>query len=186
VAVECQRSPARPPAPHTQTGKPVSASPITDSIKSTFEMVKDFIMRSAAMLGEKDYTFKPAGVPAEVRTFGQILGHVANANYMLCGPVHGTPMVGETGPGGVDYEKTTAKSELQKALTASFAFCEQAYALVTDRNGGEAVLGLPIGPTTKLGSLAFNNAHLMELYGNLVTYLRAKGLVPPSSQGPGR
>ena len=37
----------------------------------------------------------------------------------------------------------------------------------------------------KLGVLAFNNAHNFEHYGNLVTYMRAKGMVPPSSQGQG-
>jgi hypothetical protein len=31
--------------------------------------------------------------------------------------------------------------------------------------------------------LSFNNAHTDEHYGNIVTYLRMKGLVPPTSQG---
>ena len=34
----------------------------------------------------------------------------------------------------------------------------------------------------KLSILAFNVAHNMEHYGNMITYLRIKGLVPPSSQ----
>ena len=38
-------------------------------------------------------------------------------------------------------------------------------------------------PTTRLGALAFNNAHDFEHYGNIVMYMRMKGLVPPSSAG---
>ena len=34
----------------------------------------------------------------------------------------------------------------------------------------------------RLMVLAFNNSHLNEHYGNLVTYMRLKGIVPPSSE----
>ena len=36
--------------------------------------------------------------------------------------------------------------------------------------------------TNKLGVLSFNSGHDMEHYGNMVTYFRLKGMVPPSSQ----
>ena len=160
-----------------------AGNPITDSIKRQHGIAKDYLTRSAAMLDEKDYTFKPAGVAAEVRNFGQLLGHIANAQYMLCGGAIGISTGGaERGPGGMDYEKLTTKAELQKALNDSFAVCDKAFTQVNDKNAGEAVTGLPIGPTTKLGALSFNVAHNFEHYGNIVTYLRVKGLVPPSSQ----
>lgn len=160
-----------------------AANPITDSMKSGYDIVKGYLTKSAELMSEKDYTFKPAGVAPEVRSFGQILGHVANANHLFCGASMGASTAGgERGPGGVDYEKLTSKAELQKALASSFAVCDKAFAAVNDRNAGEAVKGLPIGPSTKLGTLAFNTAHDFEHYGNLVTYFRAKGMVPPSSQ----
>ena len=34
---------------------------------------------------------------------------------------------------------------------------------------------------TRLGAMDFNTAHNMEHYGNLVTYMRLKNIVPPSS-----
>jgi uncharacterized damage-inducible protein DinB len=166
-----------------QTTTPTApANPITDSIKAQFNIVKNYITKAAAMLEEKDYGFKPAGVVPEVRTYGQLLGHIANAQFMLCRGAAGTAAGGERGPGGVNYERLTTKAELQKALADSFAACESAFASVTDQNASEAVRGLPIGPTTRIGALAFNVAHSFEHYGNIVTYLRAKGLVPPSSQ----
>ena len=156
-------------------------SPIVASIKSSYTGLKNNLTKSAEMVPEAKYTFKPAGVAAEVRNFGQMIGHIANANYMFCGGVAGDPVNGERGPGGADYEKTTGKADLQKALAASFAACDKAFAGVNDRNAGSAVTSLG-SPTTKIGGLASNNVHLAEHYGNIVTYLRAMGMVPPSSQ----
>jgi hypothetical protein len=39
-----------------------------------------------------------------------------------------------------------------------------------------------LGVQSRLGVLAFNNSHVNEHYGNLVTYMRLKGIVPPSSE----
>jgi hypothetical protein len=34
----------------------------------------------------------------------------------------------------------------------------------------------------RLGALTINNMHDLEHYGNMVTYMRMKGIVPPSSE----
>ena len=177
VVVAQQKAP-----PAARAMSPENDSPIVASIKSSYTGLKNNLTKSAEMVPEAKFTFKPAGVAADVRSFGQLIGHIANANYMFCGGVAGDPVSGERGPGGADYEKTTAKADLQKALAASFTVCDKAFAVVNDRNGGSAVTSLPIGPTTKIGGLASNNVHLAEHYGNIVTYLRAMGMVPPSSQ----
>jgi uncharacterized damage-inducible protein DinB len=172
------QTPAKPGTSLTMT----AAGPITMSIRSTFDEVKDYLLRSAQMVDEKDFGFKPAGVAAEVRNYGQILGHVADANYGFCGSVMGAADAGEHGPKGEQFEKVTSKVEMQKALAAAFAYCDKAFNGVNDRNGGEAIKLFFGADSTKLGALAFNNAHNYEHYGNLVTYLRAMGKVPPSSQ----
>ena len=171
LAVASPRIVAQTPA------APPAANPITDSIKAQYNIVKGYVTKAAAMLEEKDYTFKPAGVAAEVRTFGQLVGHIANAQFMLCGGASGERA---QSPGNI--ERMTSKAEIEKGLAASFAACDKAFTIVNDRTAAETVTGLPIGPTTRLGALSFNVAHDFEHYGNLVTYLRAKGLVPPSSQ----
>jgi len=172
------QTPAKPGTSVTMT----AAGPITLSIRAPYDEVKDYILRSAQMVDEKDFAFKPAGVAAEVRNYGQILGHIANANYGMCGSIMGAANAGEHGPKGEDYEKLTSKVEMQKALAASFAYCDKAFDMVNDHNGGDAVKMFFGMDSTKLGGLAFNNAHEFEHYGNLVTYLRAMGKVPPSSQ----
>lgn len=152
------------------------ANPLTDSAKGTFEYVKANIMKAAEQVSEADYAFKPT---PEVRSFGQLIGHVANANYGICAAASG-----ETKP-DVDVEKTmTTKADLQKALGESFAFCDKAFAGMTDAKGAETVKFFG-GTRPRLAVLAFNTAHDFEHYGNIVTYMRLKGMVPPSSQKQG-
>jgi uncharacterized damage-inducible protein DinB len=173
----------RTPPPAPATAKPAAATaanPITDSTRAGYEAFKGWLGKSAEQMKEADYGFKPVGVAAEVRTFGQIIGHVADANVMFCSIASGMP-----GPATVkDVEKTKkTKADLQKALADAFAFCDKAWAATTDTNAATPVeLPEGLGKNTRLGALAFNSAHNGEHYGNIVTYMRAKGLVPPSSQ----
>jgi len=164
------------PAPPAEPAAPTTAH--TDSLKVSYEIAKSDLTRSAEQMPEEDYGFRPAGVADDVRSFGQILAHVAGANYMFCGMVSG-----EAGM-EVDVATTTAKADIVKALNDSFAFCDRAFASVNDQTGAAMVnIGFLNADLTKLGVLAFSIAHDMEHYGNLVTYFRAKGMVPPSSQG---
>jgi uncharacterized damage-inducible protein DinB len=170
VAAGCQQPP--PPAPPP----PPPAVALTASIKSTYDMVKDYLTRSLEQMPERDLGFKPAGAVKEVRSFGQILGHLADSNYRLCAPASDE----ETPPHDFEHTATT-KVALQQALSDAFAYCDRAFASMNDHRGAEPVDTI-VGRSTRLGALAFNNAHDFEHYGNLVTYMRAKGLVPPSSQ----
>jgi uncharacterized damage-inducible protein DinB len=113
-----------------------------------------------------------------VRSFGQIIGHLANEHYIFCSAARGekNPMT------GTDFEKTNGKAALVKALQGSLAYCDSAYDTMTDIRGAE-VVELFGGNSTRLGALTINVSHSSEHYGNLVTYLRLKGLVPPSSAG---
>jgi len=121
---------------------------------------------------EQEYAFKPD--PA-VRSFGQIVGHIADADYLFCSIV-----LGEKNP-SPDIEKTkTTKAELTAALHNAFAYCNRAYDTLTDASANETVKAFG-GERNKLGVLWFNASHNLEHYGNLVVYLRVKGIVPPSS-----
>src|SRR5260370_40697967 len=73
---------------------------------------------SAEKMREENYSFKPA---PRVRTFGQILGHIAEEHYLYCGAVKGEGKA-------VDVEKSkTAKAEVIAALKDAFAYCEAVY-----------------------------------------------------------
>ena len=145
------------------------------SIKAQHDMIKSNLVKSAAKVTEADYAFKPT---PEVRSFGELVGHVANASYMICAAA-----LGEKSPVAGNIEKTvTGKAALEKALGEAIAYCDGAFAKLTPTTAGEEIKFFT-GPTPRLGVLSFNNAHNMEHYGNMVTYMRLKGIVPPSSEG---
>lgn len=167
-AIACQPAPAPPPP------APPPSTAVRDSLKATDTMVKDNVLKSLEQLPEARLAYRPT---KDVRTFAQIFGHIANENYVFCGAASGAK-----GPGG-DFEKATTKTDLQKALTESFAFCDQAYAGLDDQSGGTPAEITEFGlKGTKFSMLAFNTAHNGEHYGNLVTYMRLNQMVPPSSQ----
>lgn len=142
------------------------------AIQPLYERVKDLYIRSAEQMPEEHYGFRPT---ESVRTFGEILGHVANENYLFCAAA-----LGEDDPNETDFEKTTSKAELLAAVKASFAYCDAAYHMSEARAMERATLFGNTG--SRLWVLIFNVTHDSEHYGNIVTYVRMKGLVPPSSQ----
>jgi uncharacterized damage-inducible protein DinB len=169
VVIACQQAP--PPAPPA----PPPSKAVTQALKQQFDSVKDYLTRSADQFPEAKYSYQPTKA---VRTFGQIIGHVANENWVICAAAGG-----DKGP-GVDVEKTvTKKADLQKALADSFAACDKVFASMDDQQGGlPAEIPEFQFKSTKLGMLAFNTSHDFEHYGNLITYMRLNNMVPPSSQ----
>jgi len=148
-------------------------NPFSTFNKVAYARVTGMLLRSAEKMPEESYKFKPTD---SVRSYGQIIGHVADAQYMFC-----SIALGEKNP-GLNVEKTkTSKADLTAALKDAFAYCDKAYSGMTDLAGAQTVK-LFGGDTPKLDVLVVNNMHNMEHYGNLVTYMRMKNIVPPSSE----
>ncbi len=141
--------------------------------KMVQKQVSGWIEGAAGKMPEEQYAFKPD--PAS-RSFGQILGHIADSNYLFCSVV-----LGENNPSpGIEKTRTT-KTELKTALHDAFSYCSRAYDTLTDAGANETVKAFG-QERNKLGSLWFNASHNLEHYGNLVVYMRLKGFVPPSSE----
>jgi len=143
------------------------------AIKPLFTQVAGWVVASAEKMPESNYSWQPT---TEIRTFGQLVGHVANASYAFC-----SSALGETSPSKANLEELKTKAELVAALKAAIAYCTPAYQM-NDTKALEMtkVFGQD---ATRLYALNFNVAHDFEHYGNMVTYLRLKGIVPPSSAG---
>jgi uncharacterized damage-inducible protein DinB len=147
-------------------------NPISGGQKFLYNMVKQNIVGSAEEMPEANYSFKPT---PEVRSFGQLVGHVADAQYAFCSAV-----LGKANPApGIEKGKTS-KADLVQAVKEAFAYCDAAYDGMTDAQAGQMVKFFG-AEQAKATVLAFNTAHDNEHYGNMVTYLREKGLTPPSS-----
>lgn len=154
-----------------------SANPTIGSVRGMMAVVKGFISKAAAQVPEEHYSFKPAPT---VRSMGEVFAHVADANYLICGMASGQKPPSALG----ELEKTKkTKADISTALAESFKFCESAFDGLTDASANETVKFFVPGTHTRLGILAFNVAHGYEHYGNIVTYMRIKGMVPPSSGG---
>jgi uncharacterized damage-inducible protein DinB len=150
------------------------ANPSQTSVKAVFDMLKGNLSKTAEKVPEDVYAFKPT---PDVRSFGQLIGHVADSNFSICAAAAGEK------PAQSGIEKSAnAKAALVKALNESIAYCDKVIAGMDDTRGVE-VTKFFTGPTTRHGVLWFNTAHGYEHYGNLVTYMRLKGIVPPSSGG---
>ncbi len=150
-------------------------NPMSKETKELYTTVKGYIMKSAEKMPEANYSFKPS--PA-VRNYGAILGHLADDQYFFCSAAKG-----EKKDSNVE-KKVTSKAALIEELKTAFAYCDSAYDSLTDANGAMMMKFGRSGERSMSGILNFNVAHDFEHYGNLITYLRIKGLVPPSSEKP--
>lgn len=154
------------------------------SLQRGYAGVKANLTGNAEKMPEADYNFKPGPMP-EVRAFGALFMHVANAQYGACAAVKGVANPNQ----GNDLEKTkTTKADVVKALADSFAFCDDAFSSTTDANASEYIKQ-GRNEMTRSAALFGLIAHDNEMFGTSNVYLRSKGIVPASTermQGRGR
>ncbi len=148
------------------------ANPLMRSSKGIYSISKGDVMGSVSAIPDDLWSYQPT---KDVRTVGQLFAHIADGQYEFCGAaLEGKPV-------SKDIEKTAkTKAEIVSALKDAFAYCDAAYDKLDDAKASEIIsfFGMKV---TRLGVMDFNVAHNMEHYGNLVTYMRLKGIVPPSS-----
>jgi uncharacterized damage-inducible protein DinB len=149
-----------------------TANPLTAGQKGFYAMVSRSVVGAAESMPEGDYAFKPT---PEVRSFGQLVGHAADAQYMFCSKVTGE----ESPVKGIEKSKTS-KADLVQALKDAVGYCSKAYGSITDAQAAQ-MTNMFGHDMAKLTVLTINTAHTDEHYGNMVTYLRLKGIVPPTS-----
>jgi len=158
----------------TGPGNPtLASSPMLDSSKVFYSNAKRDILRSAEKVPEEKYAFKPVDT---VRSYGQVLAHVADGQYEFCGGA-----AGKQDDKGVEQTAKT-KADIIAALKTAFAYCDAIYAGMNDAKAAEMIPAFGGIKISRLSMLDFNVAHTMEHYGNLVTYMRIQGIVPPSSE----
>jgi uncharacterized damage-inducible protein DinB len=149
-------------------------NPVVGSARSEWQIIVGYITKAAEQMPEADYAFKPA--PA-VRSFGQLIGHLADGQTIICSAALGQPSTAAEG----DVENhVTAKTDLIAVLRTSTELCNRAYAQPDSAVG--AMTRLFGEDRTRFAALVRNTVHDGEHYGNIVTYMRIKGMVPPSSQ----
>jgi uncharacterized damage-inducible protein DinB len=156
--------------PRAQTTSPF----IAELKRYYYEAVKRNLSTMVEKMPEEHFAFKP--VP-EIRSFGEAVAHVADAQARNCNLVSGT------GSKTLDADKKRTKAELLAALKESFAICDATFAALTDAQANEMVkMGQSGFQLTKLSLLVSMISHSNEQHGYMAVYLRLKGIVPPSTE----
>lgn len=148
---------------------------LSSDLKKDYRSIRDYFLRAAEKMPEENYGFKPS---PDVRSFGQQIAHVADDQYNLCAPARGE--VRKEAYRHIE-ETLSKKADLIGALKQAFAYCDTAYDALTDASGAEMV-HFGKADKTRFAMLNWNLWHTWEHYGNIVVYLRMKGLVPPTSE----
>ena len=154
-----------------------SGNPISDGIRSQWNSAKRNLQQSSEMMPESSYTYRPVD---GVRNFGEILAHVAGASYVFCAAAKG-----EKPPYAEDHFEKAAKTRvaIMKATADSIAYCDGAFTALTDASAAQSVpQPFDQGQASRAAVLVGQIGHVNEHYGNLVTYFRINGIVPPSSR----
>ena len=150
-------------------------------LRGAYTNNRNYIARAAEKMPEELYGMRP-GTQPEVRTFGQLIGHLATYNYLWCSQAKGdkNPVAGQ------DLEKLPSKAALVKALNDALVYCDGVYEALTDASGQEVLTITQENgrraQSLRMGLLVLNYGHNNEHYGNVVTYMRTKDIAPPSSE----
>ena len=138
----------------------------TANIQRYYTPVRNNIEAAAEAMPEAKYGFK---IAPEQMTFGEWINHSTERNYLDCSTLRS-----ETNP--MPKSKTDllkSKAEIVKNLKESFDYCDATFAKLDDQK----ILSSPQMVTSFLHTTVHNN----EIYGNIVGYLRANGITPPST-----
>jgi uncharacterized damage-inducible protein DinB len=146
------------------TGAP---NPLTTTLSIFRSNMQDKIMKAAAAMPESKYSYRPT---KDVRSFGEIVTHVADISYFLCSNAKG-----EASPAMATAK--SSKTEIEAYLKGSFDYCDRVYSGFTDAhlNDPADFFGFK---TNKMFILTQAGNHDALHYGNLVTYLRINSLEP--------
>jgi uncharacterized damage-inducible protein DinB len=144
-------------------------------VRTMHATIRRDLAEAAESMPTDEYAFKPT---PQVRSFGELIGHVVNANYFFCAQAKG-----ERAPSTANFERVSEKPALVKALKDSLAYCDEVYAATTDQTFNTLVTlaGAGSKQASRGSVLVFNTTHNNEHYGNLVVYMRLKGHLPPST-----
>jgi len=149
--------------------------PLSEQLRRSYNTIKMNLTETAQKFAEADYGYRPS---PDIRVFGAQLAHVANSQFNACAAARG-----EANPNqGTNLEQTkTTRADIVQALADSFAFCDPAFANLTDQTALELVRQGQ-NEASRGGILTNLIVHGNEEYGILTVYLRTKGLVPPSTE----
>lgn len=142
----------------TPAKAPDVSTEVRNGMRSGFDEVNDWVVKAAEMVPADKYNYKPVDT---VRTFGQLIAHIADSYNYFCTNAAGTKVEWSEAVEKGDTDKDTLLPKLKEAVGR----CNAAYS----------------ANNAQLRPLFANVGHTNLHYGNIITYMRMMGLKPPSS-----
>lgn len=127
-------------------------------LRNGFNEVNGWIMTAAEAVPADKYSYRPT---EGVRTFGELIAHIADSYVYFCNNAVGTKVEWATPIEKAGGNKDTVMPKLKEAVGK----CNAAYG----------------SSTANFRALFVNIGHTNLHYGNIITYMRMMGLKPPSS-----
>lgn len=152
---------------------PAAPSGPAGEVQGSYGRIKPNVIKAAEKMPDAEFQFKPT---PDIRTFARIVNHITEAQQHTCSALNGTAFDAKTVP-----SDTADKATIVAALKASFDACDKAYGALTNENMTE-MLTAGQGKRSRIGMAWGNVSHDNEQYAELSTYLRLKGIVPPTAE----
>jgi hypothetical protein len=146
---------------------------LSQYLQAGYDGLKSNVVAAANKMPEADFGFRPSTMP-EVRTFAQVLAHIAGSQFGTCASLKGQP--NPMASRNLEKELAT-RAAVIKALQDSFDFCDGAISQLSDASASEFVR-VGRGEAVRAAVITGLLAHTSEMYGISTVYLRARNLTP--------
>ncbi len=157
-----------------QTAPAQTKNPVSSALRDILPgRQKNTIAAVEAMPADK-FTYKPS---ADQMTFGHLVAHMVEANYLLCGNAAAV-----TAPKVEEAKETDGKDKLVAALKASFDFCADALSKMDDSKLGEMTAGMGPQPLSRARFALGIASNWADHYAEAAMYLRLNGILPPTAK----
>jgi hypothetical protein len=150
------------------------SNPIVTSANEIVVRQAGYMIAAAEQMPAEKYGYRPT---PEQWTYGKVVAHVVQANYVVCGMLSGD------GPGkGPAVTDTMPKDQLVTALKQSFESCRTAMDGLKDASLGTTITFFGGAKKPRARALIELTGDLEDHYSQMAMYMRLNGMVPPSAK----
>ncbi len=174
---------AVPTSLYAQAGGAPPTNPIVTSFRGRITAMHRNIGQAFDSIPETKFSYKPT--PAQL-SIGYIAQHVTSDNYLFCnnfGEMK-APLPASDTETPDSVRATWPKDSLVSKLKASFAFCQSAFAQLTDASLADQITATFGGTQRTLTRASMVIGHALDLadhYSQLANYMRLNGMLPPTA-----
>ena len=142
-----------------------------DPLKTQWDNTRALVEGIVAQVPEDMYDFRPT---PEVRSFREQFTHLIDENFRFMAQAAGEPPPMEKSA----IETLHRRDEILQALKDSYDYGAKVWMGMTDQKAMEMIPGRGGQPQQRWAPILVQIIDNMNHYGNLVVYVRLKGMVP--------